>query len=172
MYNSHSAYTYTQTHTHTYLHTDTYADTNHHTSKTLTHPHMPPGPLHPSRRLVWLSRARLQRLEQEMVGGEQARNQELQRRHRQRKTLADQRKKHLIKALSQSGEDSDYVLLNVYDSIQEEVHAKRLLLDKTQGKVGEGGSTHPGTPGYPLRHTGYTIVDCTVYLFIVNAVIY
>ncbi|XP_067101509.1 kinesin-like protein KIF17 [Osmerus mordax] len=89
-----------------------------------------PGPLDQKHVLE-----RLQRLEQEMVGGEQARNQELQRRHHQRKTLADQRKKHLIRALSQSGEDSDHVLLNVYDSIQEEVHAKRLLLDKTQGKL-------------------------------------
>ncbi|RXN23112.1 kinesin KIF17 [Labeo rohita] len=78
---------------------------------------------------------RLQQLEQEFVGGEQVRNEELKQRHRQRKTLADQRKKQLIEALSQSSEDSDSVLLNVYDSIQEEVHAKSRHLENTQKKL-------------------------------------
>lgn len=80
--------------------------------------------------------SRLQQLEQEVVGGEQARNKELQQRHRQRKTLADQRKKQLIEALAENREESDNVMLNVYDSIQEEVHAKSRLLENTQGKVG------------------------------------
>ncbi|KAG9352881.1 hypothetical protein JZ751_017457 [Albula glossodonta] len=79
----------------------------------------------------------LQQLEQEFVGGEQARNEELRQKHRQRKTLADQRKKQLIEALADSSEDSDSVLLNVYDSIQEEVHAKSRLLENTQRKVRE-----------------------------------
>ncbi|XP_053508893.1 kinesin-like protein KIF17 isoform X5 [Ictalurus furcatus] len=78
---------------------------------------------------------RLHHLEQEFVGGEQARNEELRQRRRQRKTLANQRKKQLIEALSQSNEDSDAVLLNVYDSIQEEVHAKNRLLENTQSKL-------------------------------------
>ncbi|XP_030274800.1 kinesin-like protein KIF17 isoform X1 [Sparus aurata] len=78
---------------------------------------------------------RLQQLEQEVVGGEQARNKELQQRHRQRKNLADQRKVHLIRALSENGEDSENVLLNVYNSIQEEVHAKNQVLVKVQGKL-------------------------------------
>lgn len=69
------------------------------------------------------------------MGGEQVRNEELKQRHIQRKTLADQRKKQLITALSQSSEDSDSVLLNVYDSIQEEVHAKSKHLENTQKKV-------------------------------------
>ena len=78
---------------------------------------------------------RLQQLEQEVVGGEQARNKELQQRHRQRKNLADQRKVQLIRALSENSEDSENVLLNVYNSIQEEVHAKSQMLVKVQGKV-------------------------------------
>nr|XP_033938100.1 kinesin-like protein KIF17 isoform X3 [Pseudochaenichthys georgianus] len=78
---------------------------------------------------------RLQQLEQEVVGGEQARNKDLQQRHRQRKNLADQRKVHLISALSQNIEDSEHVLLNVYNSIQEEVHAKSQMLVKVQGKL-------------------------------------
>lgn len=69
------------------------------------------------------------------MGGEQARNKELQQRHWQRKNLADQRKVQLIRALSENGEDSENVLLNVYNSIQEEVHAKNQVLVKVQGKV-------------------------------------
>lgn len=71
-----------------------------------------------------------------MVGGEQARNKELQQRHRQRKNLADQRKDHLIRALSEDGVESENVLLNVYNSIQEEVYGKSQMLLKVQGKVG------------------------------------
>lgn len=71
-----------------------------------------------------------------MVGGEQARNKELQQRHRQRKNLADQRKVQLVRALSENSEQSDNVLLNVYNSIQDEVYAKSQMLVKIQGKVG------------------------------------
>uniref|UniRef100_A0A3P8Y0J5 Kinesin-like protein n=1 Tax=Esox lucius TaxID=8010 RepID=A0A3P8Y0J5_ESOLU len=74
-------------------------------------------------------------LEQQVVGGEQARNKELQQRHQQRKTLADQRKKQLIQALAENHEESDNVMLNVYDSIQDEVRAKSRLLENTQGKL-------------------------------------
>ncbi|KAA8593576.1 hypothetical protein FQN60_009692 [Etheostoma spectabile] len=73
-------------------------------------------------------------LEQEVVGGEQARNKELRQRQRQRKNLADQRVQ-LICTLSENSEDSENVLLNVYNSIQEEVHAKSQMLDKVQGKL-------------------------------------
>lgn len=72
-----------------------------------------------------------------MVGGEQARNKELQQRQRQRKNLADQRKVQLIRALSENSEESENVLLNVYNSIQEEVHAKGQMLLKVHGKVGQ-----------------------------------
>ncbi|XP_051803774.1 kinesin-like protein KIF17 isoform X2 [Acanthochromis polyacanthus] len=78
---------------------------------------------------------RLQRLEQEVVGGEQARNKELQQRHRQRKNLADLRKVQLIHALTENSEESENVLLNVYNSIQEEVHAKNQMLVKVQSKL-------------------------------------
>ncbi|XP_027858514.1 kinesin-like protein KIF17 isoform X2 [Xiphophorus couchianus] len=78
---------------------------------------------------------RLQILEQEVIGGEQARNNELQQRHRQRKKFADQRKAQLISALSEDSEESDSVLLNVYNSIQEEVHAKSQILSRVQGKL-------------------------------------
>ncbi|XP_051933069.1 kinesin-like protein KIF17 isoform X1 [Hippocampus zosterae] len=78
---------------------------------------------------------RLQRLEQEVVGGEQARNKEFQQRQRQRRKVADQRKAQLVQALSDNSEESDNVLFSVYDSIQEEVHAKGQMLSKVQGKL-------------------------------------
>lgn len=71
-----------------------------------------------------------------MVGGEQAKNKDLKEKHRRRKRYADERKKQLVAALQNSDEDSgDWVLLNVYDSIQEEVRAKSKLLEKMQKKV-------------------------------------
>ncbi|CAJ1050164.1 kinesin-like protein KIF17 isoform X2 [Xyrichtys novacula] len=78
---------------------------------------------------------RLQQLEQEVVGGEQVRNTELQQKQQQRKNLADRRKERLIQALSENSEESENVLLNVYNSIQEEVHAKSQMLVKVQEKL-------------------------------------
>lgn len=79
---------------------------------------------------------RLQMLEQQVVGGEQAKNKDLKEKHKRRKKYADERKRQLVAALQNSDEDStDWVLLNVYDSIQEEVQAKSKLLEKMQKKV-------------------------------------
>ncbi|CAI9165580.1 unnamed protein product [Rangifer tarandus platyrhynchus] len=80
--------------------------------------------------------ARLRQLEQQVVGGEEAKNKDLKEKHRRRKRYADERKKQLVAALQSSDEDSgDWVLLNVYDSIQEEVRAKSKLLEKMQRKL-------------------------------------
>ncbi|XP_019367543.1 PREDICTED: kinesin-like protein KIF17 isoform X2 [Gavialis gangeticus] len=80
--------------------------------------------------------ARLQMLEQQVVGGEQAKNKDLKEKHKRRKKYADERKRQLVAALQNSDEDStDWVLLNVYDSIQEEVRAKSKLLEKMQKKL-------------------------------------
>nr|XP_044625819.1 kinesin-like protein KIF17 isoform X3 [Equus asinus] len=80
--------------------------------------------------------ARLQLLEQQVVGGEQAKNKDLKEKHKRRKRYADERKKQLVAALQNSDEDSgDWVLLHVYDSIQEEVRAKSKLLEKMQRKL-------------------------------------
>ncbi|XP_057554487.1 kinesin-like protein KIF17 isoform X2 [Hippopotamus amphibius kiboko] len=80
--------------------------------------------------------ARLQLLEQQVVGGEQAKNKDLKEKHRRRKRYADERKRQLVAALQNSDEDSgDWVLLSVYDSIQEEVRAKSKLLEKMQRKL-------------------------------------
>ncbi|XP_068598116.1 kinesin-like protein KIF17 [Brachionichthys hirsutus] len=93
------------------------------------------GPVDQQDVLERFNNMQLKQLEQQVVGGEQARNTELQQRHRQRKNLADQRKVHLIQALSENGEESENVLLNVYNSIQEEAHAKSQMLAKVQGKL-------------------------------------
>lgn len=78
----------------------------------------------------------LQLLEQQVVGGEQAKNKDLKEKHKRRKRYADERRKQLVAALQNSDEDGgDWVLLNVYDSIQEEVRAKSKLLEKVQRKV-------------------------------------
>lgn len=78
----------------------------------------------------------LQLLEQQVVGGEQAKNTDLKEKHKRRKRYADERKKQLVAALQNSDEDSgDWVLLRVYDSIQEEVRAKSKLLERMQRKV-------------------------------------
>ncbi|XP_036208998.1 kinesin-like protein KIF17 isoform X3 [Myotis myotis] len=80
--------------------------------------------------------ARLQLLEQQVVGGEQAKNKDLKEKHKRRKRYADERRKQLVAALQKSDEDSgEWVLLNVYDSIQEEVRAKSKLLEKMQRKL-------------------------------------
>lgn len=81
-----------------------------------------------------------------MVGGEQAKNKDLKEKHRRRKRYADERRKQLVAALQKSDEDSaEWVLLNVYDSIQEEVRAKSKLLEKMQRKV------RPGRVPLPAR---------------------
>uniref|UniRef100_A0A8D0DTG5 Kinesin-like protein n=1 Tax=Salvator merianae TaxID=96440 RepID=A0A8D0DTG5_SALMN len=80
--------------------------------------------------------ARLQMLEQQVVGGEQAKNKDLKEKHKRRKKIADERRKQLLAALQKSDQDSsDWVLLNVYDSIQEEVRAKSKLLEKLKEKL-------------------------------------
>ncbi|XP_062402086.1 kinesin-like protein KIF17 isoform X2 [Sardina pilchardus] len=77
---------------------------------------------------------RLQQLEQEFVGGEQARNEELRQRRRRRKTLADERERHLVESLDRNDE-CDSVFLNVYNSIQDEAYAKSKALENTQEKL-------------------------------------
>ncbi|NXO07429.1 KIF17 protein, partial [Oriolus oriolus] len=80
----------------------------------------------------------LQMLEQQVVGGEQAQNKDLKEKHKRRKKYADERRLQLVAALQEASEDSsERALLNVYDSIQEEVRAKSKMLEKLQGKAAE-----------------------------------
>ncbi|NWI68822.1 KIF17 protein, partial [Todus mexicanus] len=78
----------------------------------------------------------LQMLERQVVGGEQAENKDLTGKRECRKKHADERRMKLVAPLQQSDEDSsDWVLLKVYNSIQEEVRAKSKLLEKMQKKL-------------------------------------
>lgn len=91
---------------------------------------------HPAELREAFAFSRLQMLEREVVGGEQAKNEDLKEKQKRRKKYADERRMQLLAALQQTDEDgSDWVLLNVYDSIQEEVRAKSKLLEKMQNKV-------------------------------------
>ncbi|NXH83252.1 KIF17 protein, partial [Edolisoma coerulescens] len=75
----------------------------------------------------------LQMLEQQVVGGEQAQNKDLKEKHKRRKKYADERRLQLVAALQEANEDSsERALLNVYDSIQEELRAKSKMLEKLQ----------------------------------------
>ncbi|OCT56960.1 kinesin-like protein KIF17 isoform X2 [Xenopus laevis] len=78
--------------------------------------------------------ARLQMLEQQVVGGEQAENKDLKEKRKRRKKYADERKKELLDAL-QNEDANERVLLRVYESIQDELQAKSRLLDKFQKKL-------------------------------------
>ncbi|KFO88912.1 Kinesin-like KIF17, partial [Buceros rhinoceros silvestris] len=78
----------------------------------------------------------LQMLERQVVGGEQAENKDLREKQKRRKKYADERRMQLAAALQQADEESsDWVLLNVYDSIQEEGRAKSKLLEELQEKL-------------------------------------
>ncbi|KAM6296236.1 LOW QUALITY PROTEIN: kinesin-like protein KIF17 [Aegotheles albertisi] len=78
----------------------------------------------------------LQMLECQVVGGEQAEDKDLKEKRQRRKKYADEQRLQLVTALQQVNEDSsDWVLLNVYNSIQEEVRAKGKLLEKLQKKL-------------------------------------
>ncbi|XP_053545822.1 kinesin-like protein KIF17 [Bombina bombina] len=80
--------------------------------------------------------ARLQMLEQQVVGGEQAKNKALKEKQKRRKRYADERKKELLDALQNTDEESsECILLNVYESIQEELQAKNRLLEKMHKKL-------------------------------------
>lgn len=105
----------------------------------------------------------LQLLEQQVVGGEQAKNKDLKEKHKCRKRYADERRKQLVAALQNSDEDSgDWVLLNVYDSIQEEVRAKSKLLEKVQRKVRPRlQAPTPTCPPLPTAPGGHSCVLCT-----------
>ncbi|XP_018430715.1 PREDICTED: kinesin-like protein KIF17 [Nanorana parkeri] len=72
----------------------------------------------------------------QVVGGEQAKNKDLREKQKRRKRYADERKKELIEALHHIDEESgDRVLLNVYESIQDELQDKSKLIEKLQTKV-------------------------------------
>ncbi|XP_062889589.1 kinesin-like protein KIF17 [Mobula hypostoma] len=79
--------------------------------------------------------ARLKMLENEVVGGEQAKNTELKEKRKRRKKYADERKNQLAEALKHTDRDDPTILINVYESIQDEVRAKSKNIENLQRKL-------------------------------------
>ncbi|XP_078095843.1 kinesin-like protein KIF17 [Mustelus asterias] len=79
--------------------------------------------------------ARLKMLENEVVGGEQAKNTELKEKRKRRKKYADERKNQLAEALKHTDRDDPAILINVYESIQDEVRAKSKNIENLQRKL-------------------------------------
>ncbi|XP_078414399.1 kinesin-like protein KIF17 [Cetorhinus maximus] len=79
--------------------------------------------------------ARLKMLENEVVGGEQAKNVELKEKRKRRKKYADERKNQLAEALKHTDRDDPAILINVYESIQDEVRAKSKNIENLQRKL-------------------------------------
>ncbi|XP_072101214.1 kinesin-like protein KIF17 isoform X1 [Mobula birostris] len=79
--------------------------------------------------------ARLKMLENEVVGGEQAKNTELKEKRKRRKKYADERKNQLAEALKHTDMDDPTILINVYESIQDEVRAKSKNIENLQRKL-------------------------------------
>ena len=78
-------------------------------------------------------RERLLKLQELMVGGEQANNEELKKRRIKKKKHAEERKQLLAQSL-RNGDDDEF-MLRIYDSVQEEVMYKTRQLDKEKEKV-------------------------------------
>ncbi|XP_067873631.1 kinesin-like protein KIF17 isoform X2 [Heterodontus francisci] len=79
--------------------------------------------------------ARLKMLENEVVGGEEAKNTELKEKRKRRKKYADERKNQLAEALKHTDRDDPAILINVYESIQDEVRAKSKNIENLQRKL-------------------------------------
>jgi len=76
---------------------------------------------------------RLLKLQELMVGGEQANNEELKKKRIKKKKHAEERKQLLAESL-RNGDDDEF-MLRVYDSVQEEVQYKTMLLEKEKQKL-------------------------------------
>ncbi len=78
-------------------------------------------------------RERLLKLQELVVGGEQANNEELKKKRIKKKKHAEERKQLLAESL-RNGDDDEF-MLSVYDSVQEEVKFKTKQLDKEKAQV-------------------------------------
>ncbi|XP_021345803.1 kinesin-like protein KIF17 isoform X2 [Mizuhopecten yessoensis] len=76
---------------------------------------------------------RIQELEKQMVGGENKNNPEVKNRRKKRMKFADEQKQKLAEAIINM--DDDYIMLEIYDNVQDEVKAKTALLEKEKERV-------------------------------------
>lgn len=71
-------------------------------------------------------------LQQTMVGGEKATDERAKEKLRERKMYSDKRRKQLEDA---SHNDEEDIILNVYDSLQDEVKARDRIIKKKNNEV-------------------------------------
>ncbi|XP_077867468.1 osmotic avoidance abnormal protein 3-like isoform X1 [Saccoglossus kowalevskii] len=76
---------------------------------------------------------RLQMLQENMVGGERAHDENLKEKRRKKLKHAEMRKLKLAKAIANM--DDDGIMLNIYNNIEEELRAKNALLEKEKQLV-------------------------------------
>lgn len=76
---------------------------------------------------------RLQEIEENMVGGERAHDQELKEKLAKKKKAAERRSRQAEAVIKSDDEDSPYI--RAYDNIQEELRAKSDTLKKSKQKV-------------------------------------
>lgn len=77
-----------------------------------------------------------------MVGGEAANNAEVRERRSRRRRHAEERLRLLVEANASlnEGTDDDGIMLDIYESIQDELRHKSKLLNREKQKVGISGS--------------------------------
>ena len=71
-------------------------------------------------------------LQQNMVGGEKSKDEEIKKRKQSRRKYADERKRKLAEAAKR---DDDATMLEVYDSIHHDVKQRDKLIGKQQERV-------------------------------------
>ncbi|CAI9723541.1 Hypothetical predicted protein [Octopus vulgaris] len=76
---------------------------------------------------------RLLVLQQQMVGGENVNNKEVKERRKKKMKLAEERKRKLAEAVANM--DDDYIMIDIYENIHDELRAVTKKLGKAQKKV-------------------------------------
>ncbi|VDQ11210.1 unnamed protein product [Trichobilharzia regenti] len=77
--------------------------------------------------------AKLRLLEGNFVGGEQAGNKEVREKITRRRRYAEERRRRLAEANADLEDDG--IMINIYESIQDELHYKSKALQKQKQKV-------------------------------------
>jgi len=77
---------------------------------------------------------RLHEIEENMVGGERANDNELKERRQKKKRAAEKRSK-VVAETNRSDDEENQILMRAYDNIQEELRVKTDALKKSKQKV-------------------------------------
>lgn len=80
------------------------------------------------------AKTRLQEIEENMVGGERAHDEELKEKRQRKKKAAEKRSKVMAES-NRSDDEENQILMRAYDNIQEELRVKTEALKKSKQKV-------------------------------------